>query len=371
MTPLERFDAMMEYQPLDRLPNWELGAWPQARQRWADEGLAAERREGDWFSGLPALGMDPKIFAPIDFHLRPPFAREVLEEDERHEVVRNHKGVVTRALKTGAVGGGRACMDQYLRFPVENLADFEQLRQRFDPHTPGRYPDNWDALVAAWRQRDCPLVLGRNCSAGFYWNAREWMGTEGLSLALYDQPALIEAMMEFLADFVIELTARARRDITFDYFCLNEDLAFKSGPLISPAQYRRFIVPPMTRLIDELKRHGVRYVCLDTDGTPEPLIPLMMEAGVDILWPLERASEGVDPAAMRRRYGRQLRLWGAVDKREIARGPAAIDAHLASLRPMVADGGFVPHLDHTFPPDISRADFEYYLERKEALLVGS
>ena len=39
MTDLERFLAVMEYDPLDRVPNWELGVWPQTRDRWETEGL--------------------------------------------------------------------------------------------------------------------------------------------------------------------------------------------------------------------------------------------------------------------------------------------------------------------------------------------
>ncbi len=369
LTPLERFRRLMRYEPVDRLPNWELGVWPQAADRWLAEGLPPDKVRGDWFSGLPALDHDPKIFAPLNFKLHPCFERLVIEEDEHYEVVRNSLGVVTRALKEGAVGGGRMCMDQYLKFPVENAEDFHLLRKRLDPTDPARYPADWDERVAAWRQRDCPLVLGTNCSCGFYWAAREWMGTERLSEAFYDQPRLVHEMMEFHADFVIELTRRARADIEFDYLTLNEDLAFKSAPLLSPACFRQFIMPPLKRLIDELKRHGVRYVALDTDGCPERLIAMMMEAGVDILWPIERAAENNDPRELRRRFGRSLHLWGGVDKREVARGPAAIDAHLAELRPLVAEGGFVPTLDHTFPPDISREAFEHYCRAKAALLT--
>lgn len=370
MTSLERFDAVMSYQPADRVPNWELGAWPQAHERWEQEGLEPPGYRVDWFVGVDALGMDRRIFAPIHFGPLPDFGYTVLEETDRYVVARNHKGIVTRALKEGTVAGGRMSMDEYLEFPVRTPADFEALKTRFDPADPQRYPDNWDDLVAAWRSRSEPLVLGRNCLGGFYWNAREWMGTENLSLAFYEQPKLVAAMFEFFADFVIAVTERARRAIEFDYFIVNEDLAFKSAPLLSPECFRKFVLPPMKRLFETMKSSGVRYVGLDTDGNPGPLIPLFLEAGLDILWPLERAAEGVDPLELRRTYGRDLRLWGGVDKREVARGPAAIDRHLESLAPLVEDGGFIPHLDHTFPPDISLANLHHYMASKQRLLRG-
>jgi uroporphyrinogen decarboxylase len=264
-------------------------------------------------------------------------------------------------------------MDQYLRFPVENPEDFAAMRKRYVAAQECRYPACWRQIMAPrWKAREHVLVLGRNCSTlGFYWRAREWMGTENLSLAWYDQPALLHGMMEFIADFTIA-TARPVLEATdVDYVFINEDMAMNSGPLLSPDTYRAFILPHMKRVVSFLKTHGVRYVVVDTDGNSEPLLPSLLEAGVDGLWPLERASKDTDPFFLRRKYGKALRLWGAVDKRELAKGPAAIEAHLATLAPMVEQGGFIPTVDHTVPPDISLADFEYYMKRKKDLLRGA
>jgi hypothetical protein len=111
---------------------------------------------------------------------------------------------------TGAAEGMRASMDEYLRFPVTTPADFQALKRRYRPSTPSRYPAYWDTFgLPGWqRPRQHPLMLGRNCSTlGYYWRAREWMGTEALSYAWYDEPAMMHEMMEFITDFTIE-TAR-------------------------------------------------------------------------------------------------------------------------------------------------------------------
>jgi uroporphyrinogen decarboxylase len=99
------------------------------------------------------------------------------------------------------------------------------------------------------------------------------------------------------------------------------------------------------------------------------VIKPFMEAGVDGIWPLERASD-MDPLDIRKKFGRDLRLWGGVDKRELAKDFAAIDAHLRTLQPLVADGGFIPTVDHLVPPDVSLANFEHYMRRKHQLLRG-
>ena len=144
----------------------------------------------------------------------------------------------------------------------------------------------------------------------------------------------------------------------------------KSGPLLSPRAYKHFIFPHMRRVVDFFKSQGVRYFVVDTDGNSEPLIPLLMEAGVDALWPIERAAESMDPLALRQKYGKALRLWGGVDKRELSKDKKAIDEHLRTLIPLVEEGGFIPTVDHTVPPDISLENFIYYMQRKIDLLCG-
>jgi uroporphyrinogen decarboxylase len=262
-------------------------------------------------------------------------------------------------------------MDQYTGFPVQSMQDWQQIKRRFDPTSPQRHEPNWETLrLDGWHRRRHPLIFGPNCSTlGFYWFARELMGTEGLSYAWYDQPALVHEIMESHADFLIEAARPILEQTTVEYICLSEDMAMKTAPLLSPRTYWAFIYPRLKRVVEFYKAHGVRYVAIDTDGNPELLIPHLLDAGVDVVWPLERAADQ-DPLRLRRTYGRTLRLWGGVDKRVLAQGPAAIDAHLRTMRPLIEEGGFIPAVDHTVPPDVPWAHFEYYMERKALLLRG-
>jgi uroporphyrinogen decarboxylase len=315
--------------------------------------------------------MDPREFIYFNGDMLPPFEYEELEEDERTVTFRDEKGMIRQALKEGTIGRARMCMDHFISFPVRTMEDWRQIKKRYPPTSPQRYEPNWQTLrVEGWRNRRHPLIFGPNCSTlGFYWVARELMGTENLSYAWYDQPGLVHDMMESRADFLIESARSILEQTTLDYMCLNEDFAMKSGPLLSPATFKEFIFPRLKRVIEFYKSHGVRYVCIDTDGNPEPLIPLMLDAGVDAIWPLERSADQ-DPLRLRKKYGRSLRLWGAVDKRVLARGPEAIDAHLRTFIPLIEEGGFIPTVDHTVPPDVSWPNFQHYMESKVKLLRG-
>jgi uroporphyrinogen decarboxylase len=150
---------------------------------------------------------------------------------------------------------------------------------------------------------------------------------------------------------------------------LNEDFAMKGGPLLGPHTFREFIFPHLKRLVAFFRDKGIRYVAVDSDGDPTVLIPLLMDAGVDTVWPVERASD-VSPLQWRRRYGKDLRIWGGVDKRVLPQGPAAIRNHLAEFIPLIEEGGFIPTIDHTVPPDVSWDNFRHYMLYKQALLCG-
>jgi uroporphyrinogen decarboxylase len=339
--------------------------------RWLQEDPEAVKGFGwNWFVQEPGIGLDVREYVPVNFSFIPGYQYEVLEEDEQTIVARNGNGIVTRALKAGTVGGMRMCMDEYIGFPVKGPEDFPDVKRRLVAALPQRYPADLDGRIQAWKGRSSVLVLGHNCAAnGFYWRAREFMGTEGLSYAWYDYPDLMHEMMEFYADFIIETSRPVLERIAVDYFVLNEDMSMKSGPLLGPETYRTFIFPHLKRMVEFFRAHGTRYFAVDTDGDPTVLIPVLMDAGVDVIWPIERASN-VSPQQWRRQFGRSLRLWGGVDKRVLARDRKAIREHLREFIPLIEEGGFIPTVDHTVPPDVSWDNFRYYVEMKQALLRG-
>lgn len=371
-TDLERFLACMAYRPCDRRPNHELCVWPQTKLLWEEEAPEAIKNYGwNWFHGEDDMGLDRREYIPVNYFFMPAFEVEIFETGPDYEILRHPDGSITKALTRGTVGGGRMSMDQHLEHPLKTPEDWPDLKRRLIAAIPERYPADLDERIAAWQHRDCPLILGENCAAnGFYWRAREFMGTENLSLAFYMYPDMMHEIMEYFCNFIIETSRPVLEKVGgIEYFTLNEDLSMKSGPLLGPDLYREFIFPHLKRMVEFFKSHGTRYFGLDTDGDPTVLIPLFMEAGVDILWPIERASD-VSPLEWRKEFGRDLLLMGGVDKRIVAEGPAPMKKHLLELAPLIEEGGFIPHLDHAVPPDISFDNWQHYMEAKRHLLAG-
>ncbi len=124
-----RFRRIMRFQSVDRIPNCELGAWPQTLQRWYAEGMARRLSRGGFWNGEPYFGLEPLYTGVdgVDTGPIPRFKEEVFEETDRYIVARRPDGIVTKALKTGYMNGQRLSMDQYLDWPVKSRVEFQTI----------------------------------------------------------------------------------------------------------------------------------------------------------------------------------------------------------------------------------------------------
>ena len=136
--------------------------------------------------------------------------------------------------------------------------------------------------------------------------------------------------------------------VDIDAFIIWEDMGYERVRWYLRRMARQFMLPRYRKVVDFLRGRGVKYIGLDSDGQIDPLIPVWLDAGLNCLYPFE-VQAGMDVLAVRKKYGKELRLWGGVDKRALASGPEAIDAELARLHPLMREGGYIPHTDHSLP----------------------
>jgi len=370
MTPKERFLNALQFKSVDYVPNMEICPWSQTHERWLAEGMPATVNPAFMHRGGPYFGLEGyetvhlDVLAPL-----PSMEGKVIEEEAETILFLDYFGRTRRAYKPGAVGGMCMSMDTYLDFPVKDFPTWEAFRPRYEGPVAARYPADWPAVAEMARHTDLPLTLLNPLAGtfGYYSMLRNWMGTENLSYLFYDNTPLIEACLDFLTEHAIRVLTPAMEAVTFDFYYIHEDMSYKNGPLVSPEMFRRLFLPHYRRFIDFLRRHGVKIVLVDTDGDCELLLPLFIEAGVDGFGPVERAAE-MDPLDIRRKFGKAVCMVGGVDKREIAKGKAEIDAEVTRLAPLIEEGGFIPTIDHAIPPDVSLANFEYYLSVKRQVL---
>ncbi len=357
MTDRERFHACMAYGPRDRAPFHEFPwpTWPETAELWAAEGYDPVRTD---------FGCDRWLIEYSWFFPDPPFAREVLAQDDATVTYVDPQGIVVREFKNNPASS----MPQFVRFPVQTHADFRKFwRERMNPGLSSRIGPDWRERLRRHRNRDHLFIVLADRWGGLFGALRNLVGVERLCELFYDDPALVEEMMDADAQFMIGMLGEILQETDIDVFGFWEDMGYKSGPLISPAMVKKFMAPRYRRVVDFGRTHGVRWFCLDSDGKVDSLIPIWLDAGIDILYPFE-VQAGMDVVALRKRFGRSLRMWGGMDKRALCHSREAIDREIDRHRPLIEDGGFVPMLDHSAPPDIPYASYRYFMERLRSVL---
>ena len=391
MTSRERFMNTLSFKAVDA-PWFRAYAfvWPETETEWRGQGY--EGPELGWHGeGLPRrFGLDELLRVDPWYGPVPEFELKVIEEDEKTRLYVNHEGILMRELKTHT----DTSMPQFVKFPVETLAEFEAFAaERLALNPQGRFPADWQARVASGRLHavagaanitasgdglQAPVVPSpaaaaaapagdehpRLCWAdrwgGFFGSLRNMLGLEGLCQAFYDDPALVERMMEERAEAVIRITEEVMKHTRIDVFWYWEDMAYNHASLVDPKMYRRFALKHYRRVNDWLQGKGIRHIGLDSDGNISELIPVWIDSGVTHLWPFEVQS-GMDVLTVRRKYGKSLGLIGGIDKRALTHGFKEIHAEIDRVMPLVEEGGYIPELDHSVPPNVPWPNFIEYV----------
>lgn len=229
-----------------------------------------------------------------------------------------------------------------------------------NPDSPGRFPDNWDEIAGQYNQSKQLLQIGEY-PYGLFGFIRELMGVEEFLVSFHTQPDLIRDMMDYLADFWIRIYTKILGKVKIDQIHMWEDMSGCQGSLISPAMVREFMLPNYKKIGKFAKEHGIKIFSVDTDGKVDELIPIFIEAGMNLMWPFEVAA-GSDIVKFGREYPQPC-IMGGIDKRELANGKEAIDRELERISPMFKRGRYIPGLDHAIPPEVSWDNFKYYVGR--------
>jgi hypothetical protein len=359
MTHRERLLATLRYQPVDRVPDYEFGAWQQTIERWEKEGLP-KGLGGVWESIATYFHTDEVEFGPqpeVNIGLQPGFEYRVLEEKGDHIIVQDGDGAIAEMMRP-ELG---ASIPHYLRYALETRKDWENIRdQRLNADTAGRAPADLPELCRASWQADYPV--GIHCGSVYGW-LRNWMGVEGISLAIAEDTPWVVEMMTHLTELKLRVYEQVAGRCRIDTGHWWEDMCFNKGPLVSPRWFHEHMVPLYRRATAFLRREcGCEFHMLDCDGNIHALVSGWLEGGINVMWPLEAAH--TDAYRIRELFGNRVALRGYFDKRALIAGRDAIDRESNRLRPLLQGGGYMPHTDHLVPPDVSWENYLYYRQRK-------
>lgn len=359
MNSRARFLETMLWGNPDRIPYFFGDPRKSTMEAWYKQGLP---RDIDF---QKFVSMDKRSGIKVNLGPVPAFEEVVLEETADHKIWIDNLGAKRIDHKVLPTPGFQT--RKWLEFPVKNREDFERIKERLNPHSPERYPADWDRRVEIFRNRD---FVAQYAFPSMFWRVRDWVGFEGLCMMFIDDPNLVHEMMEFNADFTIAALDRALRDIDLDYIYFNEDMAYKTASMVSPKMVKEFMWPRYRKLVRFLRDRGVSVLVMDCDGYNGELIDLWLDAGINCISPVEIAANN-DPVFYRKKYGKSLGMFGGIDKRELRYDKERVKREVMSKVPwLVEQGGYIPGVDHGVPPDIPIRNYLYMVELIKEIACG-
>lgn len=362
MTFRERYLETLLFGRPDRIPLLPGSPRESTLKAWRQQGLA----EGEnYYSALvKEIGVEPPdggiVGVPVSAAMIPEFEPEILKHENGHYIIRDWMGAIVEISDRYDHSYIRHAKDfvtrKWHKFPVQNRSDWEKMKERYDPRTPARFRDDFlHRQRLDWDQRD---VISWQVN-GPFWQLREWCGMEGLCMLFLDDPDFVWDMITFWTDFVSEILEVVLEHAELIRFGISEDMAYKGHSMISPAMTREFLLPTYKTWVNQVRARGCRIIDMDSDGYVGELIPIWIEAGINVCSPIEVAAHN-DIVHYRQCFGRKMGFVGGVDKRCIAAGGDVIRREIERIAPVVRDGGYIPGCDHGVPPDVSWPDFVHY-----------
>ena len=164
------------------------------------------------------------------------------------------------------------------------------------------------------KKRDCPVRGGGSEPFLIYADLR---GRELAYMDLVLRPEMVHYCLDCLFDFCYENTLRIYESLPgqVDLSYVAEDFGGQENLLFSPNVIREFFLPRMKRMIDLAHEAGV-FAFFHSDGAIRPIIPDMIEIGIDILNPLQWRSPGMEREGLKRDFGGEVVLHGGVDNQQ-------------------------------------------------------
>jgi uroporphyrinogen decarboxylase len=354
MTGRERIGNILKRAPVDRIGVFE-HFWGDTYRVWSENGWVDTAQSME-----DLFGFDLQTFWAFDLLADLDFQAEVIEETEETVLKRDGNGALLRRHKL------HDSTPEHVDFLVKDRRGWEEHIK------PLLQPDRRRINFEGYRQAK---QAAAEAERFFFWsgvNVFESMhpvcGHEYMLMGMALDPDWVRDMTNTYANLLIAL-----QEVLFaeegapDGIWYYEDMGYKQHPFMSPCMYREIIQPAHTCTVQWAHSQNLPVV-MHSCGYVEPLLPGMLEAGIDCLQVIE-VKAGMDLLRLYERYGDRLSFMGGIDVRVLYNNDRAeIDAELEAKIPVVKGRyGYVLHSDHSIPNNVHPNTYRYFVEKGLAL----
>jgi uroporphyrinogen decarboxylase len=320
-TSRERVLSAFQFEEPEKVPCWcgaSVEFWEKAKQALALDDEELRRRFGDDFRRLVAPYAETGEL-PAGITSRTPFGV--------NRVGFGYGQPVSHPLAKASISD----LHEY-PWPDPSRVDISKLR----------------AEAEAWGGRYA--ILGGDWSP--YWHdAIDLLGMETLYLKMYDEPALVDTLLDYIVGYYAESSRRIFDESAdlMDIFFIGNDFGSQTGPLMGAELFDRFMLPHLQRFINLGHDYGL-LVQLHCCGGFEPLIPSMIKSGLDGVHAIQPDCHGMELKTLKEQYGHKILFNGCIDSHHILINGDSPDfvreQTLQVLGIMAPGGGYVAGASH-------------------------
>ena len=325
MTASERFRAVIDRRPVDRLPVIEWAPWWHlTKERWLSEGIVCADK--DVLTLQRHFGLDG--------------------------CVQTYMGMKTAATPKPAYHGAGI---------MQTEADYEALLPTLYPDPTTLLSDETVEQLKKLREAgDTVLFFTVD---GFFWYPRTLFGIEPHLYSFYDEPELLSRICEDQLNWLKRAFEYVGNRFTFDFMTFQEDMSYNLGPMIGKDTFDEFLAPYYNVIIPQIKSCGMPVI-VDSDGDITKAVDWYASVGADGMLPLERQA-GVDVALYIEKQP-SMTFIGHFDKMCMKFGETAMREEFERLLPSIRTGHLIPSVDHQTPPDVSSENYQTYVKLLKA-----
>ncbi len=355
LTGKERIKRILKREPVDRIGLFE-HFWGDTLKKWQQEGHIKENEDlADHF------GFDMQIASGLNMCAQVDFVNEIVEEDEETILERDGNGAILRRHK---LHNGTP---EHVDFLVKDRAAWEEhIKPRLKPT---RNRINFETYRKTKRKSAEKERFYFQSGINVFELMHPVCGHEYMLMGMALDPEWIKDMVTTYSELTVNLMETLfAEEGKPDGIWFYEDMGFKGRPFMSLDMYREIIQPGHKRTIDFAHSLGLPVI-MHSCGYVEPLVPGMIESGVDCLQVIE-VKAGMDLLKLKREFGDKLAFCGGMDARNlVANDIDAIRAELHEKIPVVKQGsGYILHSDHSIPTDCNYETYRYFVD--EGLKLG-
>lgn len=336
LTERERMLRTFRRQEIDRIPMIDL-PWNGTIKRWHKEGMPQNIAWEDYF------GFDRQIRIVPDNS--PRFEKKILEKNDKYRIETTKWGATRKVFNE--LDSTPECLNFY----YDSSDKWEEAKKAMFTYHDDRIP--WKYLeenYPKWKAegRFLQLVVW----FGFDVAHSHMIGTENMLIALYEEPEWVSDVFNTSLNTSLDLCQRILdAGYEFDGIFWYDDMGYKGTPFFSPDMYRRLLKPYHKKAVDWAHERGL-VTELHSCGFIEPLLPDIVETGVEMLNPLE-VKAGMDPFKLKKLYGDKLAFHGGINA-QLWDNIDLVKAEMERIIPAMKEGGgYVFASDHSIPNSVS------------------